>query len=277
MDETCDEVSGQCVTGILRTWVVVYAGMYIMGSPEDELGRFENETQHQVTLTRDFVILSTEVTQRDFEDVMGYHTSFFSQCGDDCPVEKVSWHEAAAYCNALSDLEGYSSCYSCSGSGLEVACEIDISFPIPYNCPGYRLPTEAEWEYAARAGTVEGTYNGDLEIDRLECERPNFISDPIAWFCGNTYSTQLVGLKEPNAWGLYDMLGNVWEWCHDWYGDYTTDPVTDPYGIDSGAHRVVRGGGWTDGARIARSPCRNGYHYLLRGSLLGFRPVRTLP
>jgi formylglycine-generating enzyme required for sulfatase activity len=148
------------------------------------------------------------------------------------------------------------------------------AYATPYACPGYRLPTEAEWEYAARAGTTTGTYNGTSTL--TDCTNPNPILDPIAWFCGNAGSTtHAAGGKAANAWGLYDMLGNVWEWVHDWHTTYPGD-VSDPWGPAAGSYRVVRGGGWNYDAQIARAAYRGSGVPSYRSSLLGFRPVRSL-
>jgi formylglycine-generating enzyme required for sulfatase activity len=241
-------------------WVQVRAGAFTMGSPRGEEGRDRDETQHAVTLTRGFVMQSTEVTQGQFREVMGYNPSQFSSCGAECPVEGVTWHEAAAYANGLSAREGLGACYSCSGSGPGVTCA-----PVgePYSCRGYRLPTEAEWEYAARAGTTGPRY-GDL--------------DAVAWHNGNAGgTTHPVRQKQPNGWGLYDMLGNVWEWCHDWSGDYPGGAARDPAGPGAGSNRVLRGGSWFTGAGHARAAARTWFTPGHRDGAFGFRTVRSSP
>jgi len=248
-----------------------------MGSPEGEAGRFVEEVQHTVTLTRSFAMLSTEVTQGQFESLMGYNPSDFVACGTDCPVETVNWYEAAAYSNVFSAAEGYASCYTCTGAGTGVDCEPDVAYATPYDCPGYRLPTEAEWEYAARAGTATATYNGDLDDGHLNCEQPNDVLDSIAWYCGNSGdTTHEVGTRLPNFFGLYDMLGNAWEWCHDWHDDYPTGSVEDPWGPASGSFRVVRGGSCEFDAKYSRASYRR---RRLPSNRLGhgFRLVRSLP
>jgi formylglycine-generating enzyme required for sulfatase activity len=272
-EETCG-AEGRCVGFAPGTFVTIPSGSFEMGSPAGELGRYTGETQHEVTLTHDFEILSTEVTQGEFEALMGYDPSGFGTCGSDCPVETVSWHEAAAYCNELSDGAGRSRCYECTGSGASVECSPAAAYATPYDCPGYRLPTEAEWEYAARAGTVTATYNGDLDV--TDCSASTVL-DSIAWYCGNSGdTTHPVGSLDSNDWGLFDMLGNVWEWCHDWYGGYG-GAETDPWGPEAGSVRVGRGGSWIHVARFARAAGRFRSNPGSRGDLVGFRPVRSLP
>jgi len=223
-------------------------------------------------------MFSSEVTQGDFVSLMGYNPSDFAACGMDCPVENVSWYEAAAYCNALSAIEGFADCYLCTGSDVDVSCEPAVAYLTPYDCPGYRLPTEAEWEVAARAGTVTATYNGDLDDEHLVCEQPNDVLDSIAWFCGNSGDmTHVVGTRTPNAWGMYDMLGNVFEWCSDWYDDYPTGSLEDPWGNAEGTNRVFRGDSWTNRARYARAANRSWDAPDRCRDDIGFRLVRSLP
>ena len=256
-------------------FVTVTPGTFTMGSPTGEPGRGSDETEHTVTLTGSYEIMEKEVTQDQFYALMAYRPSSFSWCGGSCPVETVCWHEAAAYANALSVAGGYAECYACTGSGTGVSCTPSTSYSTPYDCPGYRLPTEAEWEYAARAGTTGGTYNGTSTL--TDCTMPNTVVDPIAWFCGNSSSTtHEVGGKTANAWGLYDMLGNVWEWCHDWYGTYP-GTVTDPWGPGTGSYRVPRGGSCYSLAGGARAAIRYTYDPGLRYGDLGFRLARSLP
>jgi sulfatase modifying factor 1 len=275
--ETCN-ADGHCIPTAGGTWVAIPPGTFLMGSPVTEAGRASFETQHLVTLTHGFAVLSTEITQAEFLGRITYNPSSHTGCST-CPVEQVNWHEVAAYCNALSFAAGRPSCYECSGSGATVTCSPSGTYATPYDCPGYRLPTEAEWEYAARAGDTRATYNGDLDSSHLGCEEPNTVLDPIAWFCGNSSSgSQPVGTLDANAWGLHDMLGNVWEWCQDlWDGsDYGAGAASDPWGLAAGLARVDRGGAWglASSTRAAR---RNTIAVTTRDVGLGFRPVRSLP
>jgi len=227
-------------------FVFIPPGTFMMGSPSDEPGRDSDEKQHQVTLTRGFYMQTTEVTQGQWRAIMGENPSSFKTCGDDCPVEQVSWNDCQNFIRRLKQKEGSNK---------------------------YRLPTEAEWEYACRAGSTTAFANGG--ITELKCGHdPNL--DAIGWYCGNAGSkTHQAAQKKSNAWGLYDMHGNVWEWCQDWYGDYASGSVTDPKGPSSGTVHVFRGGSWINYARNVRSALRRRFNPAYRDNYLGFRAVRV--
>jgi len=190
------------------------------------------------------------------------------------PVEKVSWYDALVFCNKLSIKEGLNPVYSISGkTNPSEWGDVPSSNNSTWNAAvidksknGYRLPTEAEWEYACRAGTTTAYNTGDT------------ISDNTGWYSSNSGSkTHQVGLKPANAWGLYDMHGNVWEWCWDWYGSsyYSSSPTNDPMGASSGSSRVVRGGSWYSSAEYTRSAYRRYDDPYYRSYNLGFRLVRS--
>jgi formylglycine-generating enzyme required for sulfatase activity len=257
-------------------WVYIEAGTFLRGSPPNEPGRLAIETQHEVTLTTDYLLQPTEVTQEQFAAVMGYNPAHFTACGPSCPVEDVTWHEAAAYCNRLSEREGLATCYSCTGAGRSVHCQRNGAYPSLYECAGYRLPSEAEWEHAARAGEAGSTPDGTIAATQLECDSPHPLLDPLAWFCGNSGGrTHPVAQKEPNPRGLYDMLGNVWEWNHDWDSLYPTRPVTDPWGPVTGLSRVGHGGSWVNKGLLVRFAARGGGAPDKAYGFLGFRPARS--
>ncbi len=260
------------------TWLTIPAGTFTMGSPTSEACRNSTrETEHQVTLTRSYQMLSTPVTQAMFASVMGYNPSLFSSCGTNCPVENVNWHEAAAYCNQLSSNAGKTPCYTCTNSGTtSVSCTEAAAYTGQsiYSCPGYRLPTDAEWEYAYRAGTQTAFYNGGIS----SCSGADANADKIAWYYYNSGSkTNPVGQKDANTLGLKDMAGSVWEWCNDWVvDDLGGTSATDPYGAASGTTKVGRGGGFASLPDALRGAYRAVLGPNNRGNTNGFRPVRTL-
>jgi formylglycine-generating enzyme required for sulfatase activity len=244
---------------ITPAMVWIEPGSFTMGSPWGEWSRESDEEEHSVTLTEGFYICSTEVTEAQWINVMGSSPSFYRGC-DDCPVQWLSWFEATEFCNAKSLFDGLEPVYDVQGTEVS---RIE-------GANGYRLPTEAEWEYAYRAGSSSAFYNGP--ISHTLCDDP--LLSEIAWYCqGGEFPVHAVGLKEPNAWGLYDMSGNVREWCWDWYGDYPRDPVTDPQGSESGVVRVFRGGGWDDHAAGCRAAERNSAFPVHRYTNLGLRLV----
>jgi len=221
--------------------VPIPAGEFLMGSPETEPGRGRNEVQHQVTLTQPFLLAVHEVTQGQWQAVMGttpWKGESDVKEGDDYPATYVNWQDMVEFCHKLSEKEGSE----------------------------YRLPTEAEWEYACRAETTTAYSFGN---DTSELGEYAWCSEN-AWDVGQKYA-HIVGQKKPNPWGLYDMHGNVFEWCSDLYGDSPSGRVTDPAGPSSGSSRVYRGGGWTNGAGYCRLAHRYGAYPSTRVSNLGFR------
>ncbi len=238
-----------------------------MGSPANEVGRDPDEVLHTVVMTREVEFSDHEVTQDEYQTVMGINPSRF--VGSGRPVENVTWYDAIAYCNARSILEGKTPAYAVEG--LDVAWNRDAD--------GWRLPTEAEWERACRAGTTSAFSSGGIFetacLDSLGNPDPSL--DAVGWYCGNSPTeTQNVKGKQPNDAGLYDMHGNVWEWCWDWYDSLTPDVALDPSGPETGIQRVRRGGSWYHYARVCRSASRDAYFPNSKDDVLGFRVVRTL-
>ena len=223
-------------------FVLIEARTFLMGS-NDAASDPDERPVHQVEISQPFYLGQHEVTQEQWHAVMGDRPSLFSSCGFDCPVEHISWNEVQAFIRRLNSLAG----------GFI-----------------YRLPTEAEWEYAARAGTQTAYSFGD-EVDDLET---------YAWYDDNAGDeTHPVGQKQPNAWGLYDMHGNVWEWVSDRYGrdTYSADPVIDPTGPSEGFWQIMRGGSWRSSARTCRSAYRAVGSQDDRSVTVGFRLVVAFP
>ncbi len=228
--------------GVKMDLVWISPGEFMMGSPAGEIGRHDNEgPQHRVSISKGFWMGKCDVTQGQWERVMESNPSYFKNSGANAPVEYVSWNACQEFLKKLnqrSDIKDR---------------EIHA-----------RLPTEAEWEYACRAGTTTrfNTGDGDADLDRA------------GWYVGNSdRKTHPVGEKQANAWGLYDMHGNVWEWCQDWYGNYDAGASTDPAGPASGACRVLRGGAWTYVAGDCRSAYRGNSVPEGSGWVSGFRVV----
>ncbi len=245
-------------------FVLIPAGSFDMGSPVSENRRGSDEMQHRVSLSA-FYMGTHEVTQREYRELMGDPPCQFR--GDDLPVENVSWNDAVAYCNARSLAENLTPAYVMSGEGENRT--------VTWNreADGYRLPTEAEWEYACRAGTTTPFSTGE----NVTVEQANYYGTyPYDGFPSGIYRnrTMPAGSFAPNAWGLYDMHGNVWEWCWDRYGAYGPE-TDDPDGAESGIHRVNRGGGWNDFGRHLRSAYRAAYPPENRTFNLGFRLARN--
>ena len=279
------------------------AGTFWMGSPdgdcpggypgacEAELGRDDVEVLHEVTLTGAFFMQPHEVTQGEWRELIGNSPSSHSAC-DDCPAENVNWWEAVAYANALSAFEDLDPCYTlvepCTNEpGEDMECAsvtVNASGEDPYLCEGYRLPTEAEWERAYRAGTTTAFFNGS--ITETECGvDPNL--DEIGWYCGNaddaTHVVSDLNGVDPrvaNGWGLFDMSGSVCEWVFDlWNGDaYSSNSVTDPVSPNPGLiYRVVRGGSYAGYAKECRAAIRYDFDPGYRIFFLGLRPVKSSP
>jgi len=270
------------------TWKFIPAGTFLMGSALSEPCRHTLEVQHKVTLTRSFWIMTTEVTQAQFKSQMGYNPSYpWSGNRTDHPVEQVTWHEAAAYANALSTWVAKELCYTCKGPGKDVLCSEAAKYSKNkiYACPGYRLPTESEWEYAYRAGTTTAFYNGNIS-NGSDCFKVDLNADKIAWYCVNSGGAppasfgwpRKVGQKAPNAWGLYDMAGNVWEWCHDILAPYPAKSVTDPVGLWTASWKYTntRGGGFSSNACNVRAARRVAIGTSRRKNVTGFRVVRSV-
>jgi len=251
------------------TMLSIPAGSFLMGSPSDESGRYWDEGPQRTVNISAFQMSETEVTQKQWEDVIGRNDCYFS--GDDHPVELVTWFDCVSFCNKLSQTDGYTQCYTMTNLGYSANHITSAQVSCDFNANGYRLPTEAEWEYACRAGTTSQFCTGDSDSDLGRA----------GWYYGNSgYTTHAVDEKEPNAWGLYDMHGNVWEWCWDWYssGYYGTrpDPDSDPTGASSGYDRIRRGGCWSSGAGNCRSADRGLNRPYDRYNDVGFRFVRSV-
>ena len=221
-------------------------GKFLMGSPKSQPGRSKNEVQHPVTIVQPFYMQSTEVTQEQWTTVMGtqpWQDQDHSKTGADYPATFVSWNDAVQYCEKLSEQENAE----------------------------YRLPTEEEWEYACRAGTTTAYSFGD-DFGEL---------GKYAWFAENTSNANeahahRVGQKQPNPWGLYDMHGNVWEWCQDRYDAYPGDPDTNPFQRRGFVYRVWRGGSWFSRHQHIRSAHRSGNEPGWRHRNFGFRVVQKI-
>lgn len=253
-------------------FALIRGGSFQMGSPDTEAWRSEDETIHPVTVG-DFYMSAYEVTQSEYQATMGTNPSTFS--GEDLPVENVSWLDAIAYCNARSEVEGLTPAYQADGQSVSWDRTAD----------GYRLPTEAEWEYACRAGT--GTpFNTETSIGPEESNyyghypymiEENYFSQGNLDTRPGEYRQTTVAVTSfsPNAWGLYNMHGNVSEWVWDYYGDYGEQAQTDPTGPADGTRHIYRGGGWNDFGKNLRSAYRAAAPADLCSPSLGIRLVRN--
>jgi formylglycine-generating enzyme required for sulfatase activity len=220
--------------GIKLEMALIPAGKFMMGSPETEKNRADDETQHEVTITKPFYIGKYEVTQEQWKAVMGINPSEIK--GAKLPLTNVSWAMCQDFIKKLNDKTN----------------------------GGYRLPTEAEWEYACRGETTTAYFFG------------NEITPKDANFGGSNLGKAVpVASKKANAYGLHDTHGNIWEWCEDWYGAYVEGKVTDPKGVEMGTHRLVRGGSFYDAESDARSSNRYSVSPVIRNGYIGLRLVRS--
>ncbi len=211
-------------------FVLIPGGTFMMGAA----------AEHQVVISKPYYMQVTEVTQGQWQKVMASNPSMFKACGDDCPVENISWVDVQEFIRRINQKEGVNK---------------------------YRLPSEAEWEFACRAGSVTKDAPGGKEDEFGD----------YAWYDANSdRKTHSVATKKPNAWGLYDMHGNVSEWCQDWYDDYPEAVAIDPKGPSSGQHKVLRGGSWLGSTATLSSNFRGEDYAVVRCNDIGFRLVRDL-
>jgi formylglycine-generating enzyme required for sulfatase activity len=238
---TAEELARFYTNSIGMKFVLIPAGTFMMGAEKKLEGTHDYELpSHQVTISKFFYLGVYEVTQGQWQAVMGNNPSKFK--GKDNPVEQVSWKDIQVFIRRLNQKEGHSR---------------------------YRLPTEAEWEYAARARSTSIYYFGDDESQLGDYE----------WYRANSgNTTHPVGQKRPNAWGLYDILGNLTEWAEDWFGEtyYANSPSVDPTGPSSGSMRALRGGCWASDARGSRSAYRGGNSPDYSDQIEGFRLALSL-
>ena len=235
-------------------FVLIPSGTFTMGSPPSEPYRGTSEVQHQVSISKPFYMQTTEVTVKQWHSIMGRRMTVFQKVSDNIPVTRVSWFDCMKFIQQLNKL------------GKEK----------------YRLPTEAEWEYSVRAGTTTAYNWGDT----IDCKKAMYGNNSLKYNVCQRY-IKSIGLRidqpapvktySPNPWGLYDMHGNVWEWCMDWFGDYEKNSVTDPKGPVSGTARVRRGGSWFKYSYSCRSANRSFGHPATRYRTTGFRLVREIP
>ncbi len=292
---TCDE-SVHLNNGIGIDFVTIPQGNFMMGSSPNEPGRDADENQFPVELTNEYSVSTTEISQEMYEALMGNiwtaGQNTLSGEGPTHPVAYLSWHMAADYTNALtqhynqSNGTSLSNCYSCMDSGTSSASCITLGNP--YQCTGFRLPTEAEWEYAAKAGSTSTFWTtsggGNLPNAHMDsCTIGWSLDDgsPLgdyAWYCGRNIvdESKAIGQNLANGFNLYDMHGNVWEWCHDGYSAYYPTTATTNYvQVSPGAGRVLRGGSWQDTPQELRIGNRNSQPPLYRMANVGLRVVRS--
>ncbi len=265
--------------------VLVEGDTFTMGCTSEQTNCYSDEKPtHQVTVDG-FLMGKYEVTQELWQSVMGSNPSSFK--GSNRPVENISWFYAVEFCNKLSEKEGLTPAYKIDKTREDpnnTSKSYNLKWLVTYdfNANGYRLPTESEWEYAARGGSKSKgyTYSGSNTIGDVAWYDNNYgkkgksLEEKLKWY-NSRGKTNAVGTKSPNQLGIYDMSGNVWEWCWDWYGDYSSSTQTDPTGPNSGSNRVLRGGSWSDDAKACRVAPRLNFLPGLMDNTFGFRLVRT--
>jgi formylglycine-generating enzyme required for sulfatase activity len=260
--------------GAALTVIAAPASMHLIPGGTFQMGQTNvAEPVHSVTVSA-FYMDTTEVKQADYQVLMLVNPSHFA--GDSLlPVEMVTWFDAVLYCNKRSKLDSLDTVYSyTSVTGLPGnGCSDLAGLAVDFAKNGYRLPTEAEWEYACRAGDTAAYYWGG-SYPPITTADTAAIDNNAVWAHNSVHSSARVGTKLPNAWGLYDMIGNVWEWCNDWLDNYTSGSQTDPTGPPTGSYRILRGGSWFTFDNALRSANRNQNDPFRTGSDCGFRCVR---
>jgi formylglycine-generating enzyme required for sulfatase activity len=246
------------------------SGRFYMGSHDsDEYLRNNEHPQHKVIIPGNIFIGVYPVTQKQFFELMEYNPSLVLE-NEDCPVEGVSWYSAVEFCNKMSEAESLTPYYEIKAVRYRANRSIESAKVSILGGDGYRLPTEAEWEYACRAGSITPWCFGDQVLDVVN----------YAWYYDNSMmETHPVGQRKPNSWGLYDMMGNVMEWCYDWYSDVyyqqCSEEEENPTGPEDGMTKVLRGGAWQFGAEATRSAYRNNSTPDAAAGVIGFRVCRN--
>lgn len=268
--------SAETINGDGYSAKLVPKGSFIMGcSAQEEDECFETEMPpHDVTITNDFYVMRSEVTQGLYQKIMGNNPSVAKECGNNCPVDNVTWYDAVTFANKLSKKEGLEQCYKINGD--------TVKWPKGTDCTGWRLLTEAEWEYAARGGE-DFEYSGGDSIDdvgwhyhgssdnHFNCYQNSMAFD----LCDMSGTSCPVCTLQPNGYDLCDMSGNVWEWVWDRYSSYDSSPVSDPTGVENGSIRVYRGGARSTGAQCLRPSYRLWYFPGITSQNHGFRLSKT--
>jgi formylglycine-generating enzyme required for sulfatase activity len=267
----CAPVSALAQSRFPDDFILIKGGTFSMGSPAQESERGTDETQHRVTVS-DFHIAQSEVTQRDYTALMGNNPS--ESKGDTLPVENVTWFDAIRYCNELSARERLTPAYTISGDTVTW----NRNAGADPRSAGYRLPTEAEWEYACRAGTTTPFNTGNnITDEQANCyNHYGYNNNSSGRITGGSRGRTIpINSFRANSWGLFDMHGNASEWCWDWYGDYNANAQTNPTGPASGSLRVYRGGGFNDFPKHIRSAYRAAMPPGNESFNLGFRLARN--